>query len=52
MDRRADPDGGEAGAGWAVAHYNSEGVQQQTYPVPEKGLFIGRTREVTSIAAI
>jgi thioredoxin reductase/pSer/pThr/pTyr-binding forkhead associated (FHA) protein/ferredoxin len=35
------------GAGFAVTHYNAEGVQQQTYPIPEKGLIIGRTETVS-----
>jgi ferredoxin len=36
------------GAGWAVTHYNAEGVAQGTYPIPEKGLILGRT-EATAL---
>ena len=35
------------GSGWAVTHYNAEGVQQQTYPIPDKGLITGRTEAVS-----
>ena len=35
------------GGGWAVTHYNAEGVQQGTHPIPEKGLIIGRTEAVS-----
>jgi pSer/pThr/pTyr-binding forkhead associated (FHA) protein/ferredoxin len=35
------------GAGWAVTHYNAEGVQQATHAIPEKGLIIGRNEVVS-----
>jgi len=35
------------GAGWAVTHYNAEGVQQATHAIPEKGLIIGRNEAVS-----
>jgi len=35
------------GGGWAVTHYNAEGVQQGTHPIPEKGLIIGRNEAVS-----
>jgi thioredoxin reductase/pSer/pThr/pTyr-binding forkhead associated (FHA) protein/ferredoxin len=31
-----------ADGGWSVAHYNSKGEFQASYPVGDKGLFIGR----------
>jgi thioredoxin reductase/pSer/pThr/pTyr-binding forkhead associated (FHA) protein/ferredoxin len=38
---------GKQGAGWVVTHYNAEGVAQGTYPIPEKGLIVGRTEAVS-----
>ncbi|MEO6029119.1 MAG: FAD-dependent oxidoreductase [Candidatus Binatia bacterium] len=35
------------GDGWAVTHYNPEGVQQGTHPIPVKGLIVGRTEAVS-----
>ncbi len=35
------------GAGWAVAHYNPEGVHQATHVIPEKGLIVGRAEPVS-----
>ncbi len=34
------------GGGWAVAHYNPDGVHQATHAIPEKGLIIGRAEPV------
>lgn len=34
------------GGGWAVTHYNAEGVQQGTHAIPEKGLIVGRVESV------
>jgi pSer/pThr/pTyr-binding forkhead associated (FHA) protein/ferredoxin len=31
---------------WALAHYNGDGVYQATYPLGERGLFVGRGSEV------
>lgn len=31
---------------WALAHYNNDGVYQATYPLGERGLFVGRGSEV------
>jgi thioredoxin reductase/pSer/pThr/pTyr-binding forkhead associated (FHA) protein/ferredoxin len=34
-------------SGWAVAHYNNDGVYQATYPIGDKGAFFGRGSGVT-----
>ena len=32
----------KTGEGWAVAHYDSQGSCKSTYPIGERGIFIGR----------
>ncbi|MCC6764927.1 MAG: FAD-dependent oxidoreductase [Deltaproteobacteria bacterium] len=34
------------GSGWAAIHFNAEGVQRETYPIPDKGLIVGRVEAV------
>lgn len=35
------------GEHWAVAHYDGEGAYKATYPIGERGAFVGRGSEVT-----
>ncbi len=37
----------KSGTGWAIAHYNADGVYQATHRIGEKGLFVGRASQVT-----
>ncbi|MEW6268455.1 MAG: FAD-dependent oxidoreductase, partial [Thermodesulfobacteriota bacterium] len=32
---------------WAIAHHNPDGVYQATYPIGDRGVFVGRRSEVT-----
>ncbi len=36
----------QEGGRWALAHYNSDSVYQATYPLGDRGLFVGRGSEV------
>ncbi|MCC6849515.1 MAG: NAD(P)-binding domain-containing protein [Deltaproteobacteria bacterium] len=37
----------EQGNGWAVTHFDAEGVQRETYPIPGKGMIVGRVEAVS-----
>jgi len=41
----------KAGHGWAVSHYNSEGVFRATHPIGDKGVLIGRVTPIPLDAA-